>query len=77
MGSGNAEYGGGRQGQNGLSADFRAIRNDPEVQAFYREDAESPASASKKRSYDEYQKQQPPSRGYDIEPAYAKRGSSM
>jgi hypothetical protein len=54
-----------------LSDDFRAVRDDPEVQAAYREDDDYP----KKRSYDEYQKQQPSSRGYDIEPSYSKRRS--
>jgi hypothetical protein len=65
-----------------MQKDFRAIRDDPQVQTSYKEEAESPGSDSKKRSYDDYQKeqspsQQPPSRGYDIEPAYAKRRTSM
>jgi pentatricopeptide repeat protein len=79
-----SEYkgGGGRPGPNNMQKDFRAIRDDPEVQSSYKEEAESPGSASKKRPYDDYQKQQPssqqpPSRGYDIEPAYAKRRTSM
>jgi len=71
-----SEYrGGGRQGHD-TSDNFRSVRNDPEVQVSYKEEVGSPGSASKKRSYDDYQKQQPPSRGYDIEPAYAKRRSS-
>jgi pentatricopeptide repeat protein len=55
-----------------ISADFRAVRDDPEIQASFREEED----ASRKRSYDQYQKQQPPSRGYDIEPSYARRRSS-
>jgi len=71
-----SEYRGvGRQGHD-MSENFRSVRNDPEVQVSYKEEEESLGSASKKRSYDDYQKQQPPSRGYDIEPAYAKRRSS-
>jgi hypothetical protein len=69
--SDSAGYGGRRSADN-LPADFRAVRDDPEVQAAYREDADG----SKKRSFDDYQKQQAPSRGYDIEPAYAKRRSA-
>lgn len=83
-----SEYeGGGRPGPNNMQKDFRAIRDNPQVQASYKEEAESPGSEPKKRSYDDYQKeqsssqqppsQQPPSRGYDIEPAYAKRRTSM
>jgi pentatricopeptide repeat protein len=60
-----------RRPHSTLSDDFRAVRDDPEVQAAYREDDDYP----KKRSYDEYQKQQPSSRGYDIEPSYSKRRS--
>lgn len=67
------EYGGGRQqGPSDLSADFRATRSDPEVQGSYKEETESPTSASKKRPYEP-----PPSRGYDIEPVYAKRRTSL
>jgi len=73
--AGGGPNGGGRHGPNEFPADFRAIRNDPEVQDVYcNEETESPAA--RKRPYDEYQKQQPPSRGYDIEPTYAKRRSS-
>jgi pentatricopeptide repeat protein len=55
-----------------LSGDARVARDDPEVQmAFRGEEGESP----RKRSYEEYQKQQPPSRGYDIEPSYTRRRS--
>ncbi|KAG7356453.1 PPR: pentatricopeptide repeat domain containing protein [Nitzschia inconspicua] len=63
---------GGAGRRQDLSADFRAVREDPEVQAAFREEEDT----SRKRSYDEYQKQQPPSRGYDIEPSYARRRSS-
>jgi pentatricopeptide repeat protein len=62
-------YAGRRQD---LSADVRAVRDDPTVQAAFREDDLSP----RKRTFDEYQKQQPPSRGYDIEPSYTRRRSS-
>jgi pentatricopeptide repeat protein len=64
-------YSGRRSGPGDLSADLRAVRDDPEVQAMYREENEG----SKKRSFDDYQKQQPASRGYDIEPSYSKRRS--
>lgn len=54
---------------------FRAVRNDPEVQATYREDGDSPLAGGRKRAYEDYNKQQP-SRGYDIQPAFTKHRSS-
>mmetsp|Transcript_26325 Transcript_26325/g.72362 ORF Transcript_26325/g.72362 Transcript_26325/m.72362 type:complete len:1102 (-) Transcript_26325:190-3495(-) len=64
--------GGGRNDLNDMAADFRGIRNDPEA-SYRNEGAESPSS--RKRPYDDFQKQSV-SRGYDIEPTYAKRRST-
>ena len=66
-----SNYSGRRSGPSDMSADVRAVRDDPEVRDMYREENEG----SKKRSFDDYQKQQPASRGYDIEPSYSKRRS--
>lgn len=64
-----------RPGSNDLPPNFRAVRDDPEVQAAYKDDNDS-YGGGKKRPFDDYQKHQASSRGYDIEPAYTKRRSS-
>lgn len=63
-----------RPGPRDLPPNFRAGRDDTEVQAAYKD--ASDGGGGNKRSYDDYQKQQPSSRGYDIEPAFTKRRNS-
>merc|ERR1711884_368503 len=63
----------GRQGHD-ISEDVRSNRIDPEAIASYKEETENSWNDSKKRSYGDYLKQQL-SRGYNIEPGYAKRRS--
>jgi len=58
------------------SENFRTNHSNSEVLLSSNKVTEKAGSASKKRSYGDFQKQQP-SRGYDIEPAYAKRRSSL
>jgi len=77
---------GGQHGTNNVPTGFRATRNDHGFQASNYEKQQpshynngdpgsSAGGVAKKRSYDDYQKQPTQSRGYDIEPAYAKRRS--
>jgi hypothetical protein len=54
-----------------LKREFASIKEDPDP---YREDPDHPTDSNKKRSFDDYQKQQP-NRGYNIEPSYSKRRS--
>jgi pentatricopeptide repeat protein len=62
---------------SGSSSSFRAVRDDPELQASYREEGSAPLPEGRKRTYDDYNKQQAQSgRGYDVQPAFMRRRNS-
>jgi hypothetical protein len=56
-----------KAGNSGDMKEFATIKEDPDP---YAENSDG----GKKRTFDDYQKQQP-NRGYNIEPAYSKRRS--
>jgi len=76
-GDGGDRYSNRRQMSGGSSSNFRSVRDKPDAQASYRGDRSGPPPDSRKRPYDDYNKQQPQSsRGYDVQPAFTRRRSS-
>mmetsp|Transcript_34149 Transcript_34149/g.82189 ORF Transcript_34149/g.82189 Transcript_34149/m.82189 type:complete len:148 (+) Transcript_34149:3065-3508(+) len=76
-GDGGDRYSYRRQMSGGSSSNFRSVRDEPDAQASYRGDRSGPPPDSRKRPYDDYNKQQPQSsRGYDVQPAFTRRRSS-